>query len=143
MPILFTVKKPPYFHYRRNILIINHYIINYKIINIDAVIGIFSLSDGMIWLKGFCHWKPFQYGFFNFIQQVAGSFGGFSAFQRYMLSFRRDPHKKVAGNVTCISYHTFIFPRRLPNTSSWAILLLFSAAARSASSSAASTPSVR
>lgn len=25
---------------------------------------------------------------------------GFSAFQRYTLSFRQDPHKKAAGNVT-------------------------------------------
>lgn len=139
MPILSVIKKPPHLHNRGILFIIDHYIINCKIINIDAVIGIFPLPDGMIWFKGFCHWKPVQYGFLNFIQQVTGSFG---VFQRYTLSFRQDPHKKAADNVICISYHTFIFLRRLPNTSSCVILLLFSAAARSASSSAASTPSV-
>lgn len=54
MPILSIIKKPSYFHDWGNIFIIDYYIIDYKIININTIIGIFPLSDGMIWLKGFC-----------------------------------------------------------------------------------------
>jgi hypothetical protein len=86
MPILSIIKKPSYFHDWGNIFIIDYYIIDYKIININTIIGIFPLSDGMIWLKGFCYRKPLQYGFLNFIQQVTGSFGVFQFFSdiRYL-----------------------------------------------------------
>lgn len=86
MPILSIIKKPPHLHSRGILFIINHYIINCKIINIDAVIGIFPFPNGMIWFKGFCHRKPVQYGFLNFIQQVTGSFGVFQFFSdiRYL-----------------------------------------------------------
>lgn len=88
--ILSVIKKPPHFHDRGNLIIINHYIIDYKIINIDAVIGIFPLPDGMIWLKGFCHRKPIQYGFLNFIQQVTGSFGVLSFSAIYVIFSSRS-----------------------------------------------------